>query len=63
MLPLGYVIRTHNICFRSYADDKQLYVAIFPGDTYSFFKCILDINVWMSQNFLQLNQDKTRILV
>ena len=66
MLPLGSVIRRHGISFHSYADDTQLYVAVSPDDTGpidSLFNCISDIKAWMSQNFLQLNQDKTEVMV
>uniref|UniRef100_H2MGD2 VWFA domain-containing protein n=1 Tax=Oryzias latipes TaxID=8090 RepID=H2MGD2_ORYLA len=66
MLPLGNVIRSHNISFHSYADDTQLYIAMSPDDTKpieALFKCILDVKLWMANNFLQLNQEKTEILV
>lgn len=29
----------------------------------ALFNCILDIKSWMAENFLQLNQDKTEVLV
>ena len=49
--------------FHSYADDTQLYIVVSPDDTGPLdapFNCILDIK---SANFLQLNQDKTKVLV
>ncbi len=52
--------------FHSYAVESQLYMAMSPDDTGpidSLFKYIIDLKVWKSQNFLQLNQDKTEILI
>ncbi|TWW81832.1 hypothetical protein D4764_01G0016470 [Takifugu flavidus] len=58
--------KSHGISFHSYADDTQLYIAVAPDDTGpvdALFNCILDIQSWMAENFLQLNQDKTEALV
>lgn len=66
MLLLGNIIREHNVCFHSYADDTQLYISAEPNDITainSITTCLVAINQWMSNNFLKLNEDKTDILV
>ncbi len=55
MLPLGYIIRKHNINFHCYADDTQLYLSLKPDDTKRSCK--------MTCNFLSLNSGKTEIIV
>lgn len=51
----------HGINFHGYADDTRLDIAVFPIK--ALFKSILDIKSWMTGQFLQLNQDKMRLLV
>lgn len=51
--------------FHSYADD-MLYIAVSPdgfGQIINLFNCISDIKSWIAENFLQLNQDKTEVLI
>ena len=66
MLPIGNIIRNHGIQFHSYADDTQLYIPIKPGvagNIPRLLACLADIKRWMSQNFLQLNEAKSEIII
>ncbi len=60
MLPLGIIIKKHNISYHSYANDTQLYISLSSDNLSSINKlinCIQDINLWMTRNFLQLNEE------
>ncbi|KAK6179717.1 hypothetical protein SNE40_012018 [Patella caerulea] len=67
---LGSLVRKHGLEYHLYADDTQLYISFNPSnpDNFNISKiiieqCIDSIKVWMSQNFLKLNDDKTEYLV
>ena len=66
-LPLGDIIRKHDLKFHLYADDTQLYLSFQPSRSTSakikMERCIHDIRKWMACNFLKLNDDKTEMLV
>ncbi|KAF7649992.1 hypothetical protein LDENG_00133160 [Lucifuga dentata] len=65
MLPLGQIICSHNIYFHCYADDTQLCVPLKPAvnDLSSIMSFLSDIKCWMSNNFLQLNNSKSEIII
>ena len=65
-MPLGAIIGKHNLSFHCYADDLQIYLPIKPNDRValdSLLSCINDIKLWLSQNFLNLNEDKTECII
>jgi len=67
--PLGIIARRYGVGYHFYADDTQLYVSLDLGNESSFSSsldnlehCIADIRLWMTQNLLKLNDDKTDII-
>ena len=66
--PLGHLIRKYTgIKYHFYADDTQLFIHLFPDDSLKSLDCLKsclnDIQVWMSENKLKLNPDKTEFIV
>ena len=67
---LGRIIQRHGLTYHLYADDTQLYMAFKPSDVISkcdaisrIVVCVTDIRIWMNDNFLKLNDDKTELLI
>ena len=66
--PLGQVIRRYTgVRYHFYADNTQLFIHLSPDDSLKSFdrlkSCLNDIQVWMSENKLKLNPDKTEFIV
>ena len=71
IIPLAQLIRSYGLNNHGYADDTQLCLsfkktsdnAIVKREILNLEKCLYDISVWMSQNKLKLNNDKTEIIL
>ena len=65
--PLGNIIKKHDLNYHVYADDTQLYLSIEPSNVsdivFALENCIRDVKSWMLENKLQLNADKTEIML
>ena len=68
--PIGRIIRQFGISYHMYADDIQLYISFNPKDPASIAsalhrltECIKAIKIWMNNNMLKLNDDKTEFMV
>ena len=68
--PLGQICRKHGIHYHLYADDSQLYISFKPSKPASkeaclhqLEGCISDIKLWMANNMLKLNHEKTEFII
>ncbi len=63
ILPLGDIIRSHNLMFHLFADDGQLYLTFRPQTVHENIskmeECYCDIDKFMLLNRLKNNSDKT----
>ena len=69
-IPLGEIIRRHGLRFHFYADDGQLHVSFVLKNKEDLqtaldkiSACTREIKLWMTTNFLKLNDEKTEVMV
>ena len=67
--PLSDIMNRHNVMYHTYADDIQLYIICENNETSieeavnRLQDCISEISVWMSQNALNIIEDKTKFII
>ena len=66
-LPLGAILRHHELDYHLYADDTQVYCATDlsePKENLArIIACVSDIRTWRVHNKLKINDDKTEFLI
>ena len=66
-LPLGAILRHHELDYHLYVDDTQAYCATDLSepkeDLTRIIACVSDIRTWMVHNKLKINDDKTEFLI
>ncbi len=63
--PSSFLFESHKVSYHIYADDTQLYFPLKSGSdsVSSLLASLEDIKNWMENNFLQLNQNKTEVIL
>jgi len=65
MCPIGSICRRFDISYHMYADDTQIYLPLKVGNEQSLkplLDCLNEIKIWLSKNFLQLNEKKSEMI-
>ena len=67
---LQIIAAKYGLSVQFYADDSQLYISFYPtkvGDLENITdranRCLAEIKVWMVENFMKINEDKTELLI
>lgn len=62
-LPVGDIIRSHNLRYHIYADDKEKYASFrvenIDPNVNKVVACLKDLKLWLGKNYQMLNDDKT----
>lgn len=64
LLPLDSIFRKYQIPFHCFADDVQIYMPLISSESIqSLQNCLNEVKDWLSSNFLNLNENKTEVIV
>ncbi len=66
MLPLSFIFEKFGIHYHVYADDSQIYLPLKQDHKcalQSLHECLTEVKCWLTNNFLQLNEDKTEMIL
>ena len=65
--PISEIVSYHSLSHHSFSDDNQLYksgnITQLLEIIHSTRSCISDVKAWMTNNQLQLNNDKTEMIL
>jgi len=68
--PIALIARKYGLEFHGYADDSQMSIKFKPKDNCTkqeairrVQQCVAEIKLWMGENYLKLNEDKTELII
>ena len=65
--PVGDIIKFHDVRYHQYADDAQLHIAMWISNNDAGLSilsdCTIDVKNWYLLNGLQLNADKSEVML
>ena len=64
---IEHIAKLYGFKIHMFADDMQLYISFHPcgvlESLHNIEHCLRHINMWMSNNFLKINEDKTQFMI